>query len=62
MYLLAPFICKKFKKFLEPSQTHEDVPFSGQKWSICPEQIFFGKPLLLSSMNKITRTLNIVAL
>ena len=46
MYLLAPFICKNFKKFLEPSQSHEDVPFSGQKWSICPEQIFFGKTII----------------
>ena len=30
--------CKIFKKF----QSYEDVPFSGPKWPICPEQIFFG--------------------
>ena len=30
--------CKIFKKF----QSYEDVPFSGPKWPICPEQNFFG--------------------
>ena len=34
--------CKILKKFLEPIQSYEDVPFSGPKWSICPEQNFFG--------------------
>ena len=33
---------KKKKKFLEPIQSYEDVPFPGRKWSICLEQIFFG--------------------
>ena len=42
MYLLAPFILQNFKKLLESIQSYEDVPFSGQKWPICPEQIFFG--------------------
>ena len=23
-------------------QSYEDVPFSGPKWLICPEHIFFG--------------------
>ena len=23
-------------------QSYEDVPFSGTKWLICPEHIFFG--------------------
>ena len=26
------------KKFLEPIQSYEDVPSSGPKWPICPEQ------------------------
>ena len=34
--------CKILKKFLEPIQSYEDVPFSGPKWPICPEQNFFG--------------------
>ena len=34
-------LCKIFKKFFEPVQSYEDVPFSDPKWSICPE-IFFG--------------------
>ena len=34
--------CKIFKKFLEPIQSYEDVPFSVPRWTICPEQIFFG--------------------
>ena len=34
--------CKILKKFLGLIQSYEDVPFSGPKWPICPEQIFFG--------------------
>ena len=34
--------CKILKKFLEPIQSYEDVPFSGPKWPICHEQNFFG--------------------
>ena len=30
------------KKFLEPIQSYEDVPFLAPKWPICHEQIFFG--------------------
>ena len=41
--------CKIFKKFLELIQSYEDVPFSGPKWPICPEQFFWYKPLLLLS-------------
>ena len=33
--------CRILKKFLEPTQSYEDVPFLGTKWPICPEQIFF---------------------
>ena len=33
---------KIFKKFLQPIQSHENVPFSGPKRSICPEKFFFG--------------------
>ena len=32
--------CKIFKKLLEPIQSYEDVPFSGPKWPIRPEQFF----------------------
>ena len=42
MYLLAPFILQNLKKFLELTQSYDDVPFSGPKWPICHEQIFFG--------------------
>ena len=42
MYLLAPFILQNLKKFLEPIQSYEDMPFSGLKWPICSEQNFFG--------------------
>ena len=41
MYLLAPFILQNLKKFLQQIQSYEDVPFLGQKWSICPKQILF---------------------
>ena len=34
--------CIFLKQFLGPIQSYEDVPFSGPKWSICHEQIFFG--------------------
>ena len=34
--------CKIFKKFVGPIQSYEDVPFSGPKWPIFHEQIFFG--------------------
>ena len=34
--------CKILKKFLGLIQSYEDVPFSGPKWPICPEQNFFG--------------------
>ena len=35
IYLLALFIVRNLKKFLQ------DVSFLGQKWSICSKQIFF---------------------
>ena len=38
MYLLTLSFCKILKK----CQSYEDVPFSGPKWPICPEQNFFG--------------------
>ena len=34
--------CKILKKFFRLIQSYEDVPFSGRKWPICHEQIFFG--------------------
>ena len=37
------------KKLLELIQSYEDVPFSGPKWPISPEQLFWYKPLLLLS-------------
>ena len=42
MCLLAPFILQNLKKLLELILGYEDVPFSGTKWPICPEQNFFG--------------------
>ena len=48
MNLLAPFILQIFKKFLEPIQRFEDVPFSGQKWPICPEQIFLVQTIIIT--------------
>ena len=47
MYLLPLSFCKILKKFLEPIQSYEDVPFSGPKWPICPEQ-FFGKTIIIT--------------
>ena len=38
MYLLAPFILQNFQKI----KTYKDVPFSGPKWHICPEQNLLG--------------------
>ena len=48
---LSHSFCKILQKFLETINSYEDVPFSGPKWPICPEQIFFGHKtsLLLSS-------------
>ena len=34
--------CKILKKFFRLIQSYEDVLFSGRKWPICHEQIFFG--------------------
>ena len=34
--------CKIFKKFFELIQSYDNVPCSGPKWSICPEQKLFG--------------------
>ena len=34
--------CKILKKFLKPILNYEDVPFSGPKQPICPEQKCFG--------------------
>ena len=50
MYLLAPFILQNFQKILRSNPELWDVPFSGPKWPICPEQFFFwNEPLLLLS-------------
>ena len=34
--------CKILRKFLEPIQSYEDVPFSGTQRPICSEKNFFG--------------------
>ena len=44
MYLLAPFILQNFKKV----QSYEDMPFSGPKWSICPEQNFLVQTIIIT--------------
>ena len=36
-------LCKIKKRFLEPIQNYEDVPFSGPKWPICPQNFFLEK-------------------
>ena len=41
-------LCKIFKKFLGPIQSYEDVPFSGLKWPICPEQFFFVQTIIIT--------------
>ena len=33
------------KKSLDPIQSYGDVPFLGQKWPICPKQIFLVKAI-----------------
>ena len=42
MYYQPLSFCIILKQLLEPIQSYEDVPFSGPKWPICPEQKFFG--------------------
>ena len=41
MYLLVSFILQNFKKILRADPELWDVPFSGPKWPLCPDQIFF---------------------
>ena len=42
-HVLSFFHCAKFKKNCwSRSRVYENVPFSGPKWPICPEQNFFG--------------------
>ena len=48
MYLLPLSFCKILKKFLEPIQSYEDVPFSGPKWAICPEQFFLVQTIIIT--------------
>ena len=44
-----PFsFCKILKKFLELIQSYEDVPFSGPKWPICPEQNFLVQTIIIT--------------
>ena len=38
--------CKILKKFLEPIQSYENVPFSGPKWPICSEEIFLVQTII----------------
>ena len=52
MYLLAPF--KNFKTFLELIQSYEDKPFLGPKWSICPEEIFLVKTIIITLIYLLT--------
>ena len=57
IYLLALFIVKNLKKFLQQIQSYKDVLFLGPKLSICPlppppplsppQKIFFFKKLLI---------------
>ena len=40
--------CKILKNFLQLIQSYEDVPFSGPKWPICPEQIFLVQTIIIT--------------
>ena len=57
IYLLAIFIVQNLKKFLKRIQSHEDAPFLGRKWFICPKQNFFGK--LLKSFSSTYQPLSL---
>ena len=48
MYLLASFILQNVKKFLESIQSYEDVPFSGPKWPMFPEQNFLAQTIIIT--------------
>ena len=45
IYLLTLFTVQNFKKNLKQTQSYEDAPFLGPKWSNCPN-FFFGKLLI----------------
>ena len=49
MYLLAPFILRNLKKFLEPIQSYEICHFRVQNGLFVLNKIFWYKPLLLLS-------------
>ena len=53
IYLLTLFTVQNFKKNLKQTQSYEDAPFLGPKWSNCPN-FFFGK-LLISFSSTIGR-------
>ena len=38
---------QNLKKFLQRSQSYEDVPFLGPKWSLCTKQNFFINIILM---------------
>ena len=48
MYLLASFILQNVKKFLVSIQSYEDVPFSGPKWPMFPEQNFLAQTIIIT--------------
>ena len=45
IYLLTLLTVQNFKKNLQQTQSYEDAPFLGPKWSNCPN-FFFGKLLI----------------
>ena len=45
IYLLALFILKNLKKFLQQIQSYEDAAFLGPKWPICPNDNSSGNPV-----------------
>ena len=49
MYLLAPFVLQNFKRILRTDPELSACAIFGYKRSICPEQFFGYKPLLLLS-------------
>ena len=42
IYLLALFIVHNLRKFLQRIQNYDDASFLDPKWSICPNNFFWG--------------------
>ena len=47
IYQLALVIVQNSEIFLQRTQSYEDAPFLGPKWSICAQKIFFWKIVII---------------